>query len=205
MRIVRKDSGDTLIEVLVAMTALSVVITLSYAVMTRSFAQGQVSLERTATQGMVAGQISMLRDIFARHELSLAEMGTDTSGGWATIAGDYMTNVDLSVPTGAQILESARATTCGSNVDDTDKLFYLDPEGADDASIGLIPFSDENGFIRQGTFPKYGDGMWIEGYRITPSSTARPYYDFYVKACWDAAISGDRQVLVTNVRFYEAR
>lgn len=196
-RLIRQERGDTLIEVLVAMAALSVVVTLAYGVMTRSFAQGQIALERTTTQGMVAAQISMLRDTFARHEQAIRNGVSTSSTDWNTItksfaSGGYVQEV-TEVSTNA--VEACTFRTA--------RRFYFNPATTVVADkVKPIAFVDANR-MRQAVFPKYGDGLWIEGYKITPVSGARPYYDFYVKACWDAAISGERQTVVTNVRFYE--
>lgn len=197
MRLKRSEQGDTLIEVLVAVVALSIVVTLAYTIMTRSFAQGQIALERTTTQGMVAAQISMLRDMFARHEQAVRNGAVASSTPWGLMArdegsGGYVRNVTSVAAIATSI------TPCQFS---TNSRFYFAPTTGTSADIVPIPFIDARR-IRQATYPTYGDGLWIEGYKITPPG-ARPYYDFYVKACWDAAISGERQTVVTNVRFYE--
>ena len=178
------------------MAVLSVVVTMAYSIMTRSFAQGQIALERTTTQGMIAAQISMLRDTFARHEQAVRD-GT-VSGGteWRTIVNE--SNGYVKSVTSETQMSKALVSCDKSGVT---QPFYFDPTGVN-ATIRQ-DFPSARPVLRQGSAPKYGDGMWIEGYKITPTVGARPYYDFYIKACWDAAISGERQTVVTNVRFYE--
>lgn len=198
MRIGRRlERGDTLIEVLVAVVALSVIVTLAYTIMTRSFAQGQIALERTTTQGMVAAQISMLRDTFARHEQAVRSGASVSSTDWNTIVKSFASGGFV------QEVTAVNANAVDSCTFRTNRRFYFDPTTTVQADkIKPTVFVDAN-MMRQATLPKYGDGLWIEGYKITPTTGAKPYYDFYVKACWDAAISGERQTVVTNVRFYE--
>lgn len=197
---IKSERGDTLIEVLVAVVALSIVVTLAYTIMTRSFAQGQVSLERTTTQGMVAAQISILRDTFARHEQAVKNGASADSTDWYTIvkskaSGGY---VDVVSEVDMRTNNSLQPCIFGS-----ERRFYFNPASSVETERTVpISFIDAR-IVRQATSPTYGDGMWIEGYRITPAVGARPYYDFYVKACWNAAISGERQTVLTNVRFYE--
>lgn len=199
MRLKRSEQGDTLIEVLVAVVALSVIVTLAYTIMTRSFAQGQIALERTTTQGMVAAQIAMLRDIYARHEQAVQSGASATSTKWYDIVKTdgyvktYTSEADLRNNSG--VLEPC---VFGS---DTDKQFYFNPTSGPTSGVEVLLFTAAKR-EREGTFPSYGDGLWIEGYKIAQTNQ-KPYYDFYVKACWDAAISGERQTVVTNVRFYD--
>lgn len=200
MRLKRSEQGDTLIEVLVAVVALSVIVTLAYTIMTRSFAQGQIALERTTTQGMVAAQISMLRDTFARHEQTVRNGFDATSTQWYTIVktDGYVKNVatEADLENDTRVLDPC-AFGAGTQ-------FYFDPTKAA-ATTTANTFMTGKTPQREAVSPTYGDGLWIEGYKIYNSSTPskKPYYDFYVKACWDAAISGERQTVVTNVRFYE--
>lgn len=195
MRLVAHEKGDTLIEVLMAVVTLALVVTICYSVMTQGFAQGQVSLERTTTQGMLAGQLSIMRDLFNRHEAA-SSSGSPQPAEWT----DMLTHVTDIDDVTSDLNNARTACTIGGSK----QAFYFK---ADDVSTPIQPL----GFLsaktkRQATFPTYGDGMWLEGYRVAPGpgSDAQPYYIFFAKACWNAAISNELQSMVTNVRFYEA-
>ncbi|OYW85809.1 hypothetical protein B7Z17_01620, partial [Candidatus Saccharibacteria bacterium 32-49-10] len=58
----RRERGDTLVEVLLSITILAVAITAAYTIMSRMFAVGMVSLERSQTQAILNGQAAMIRD-----------------------------------------------------------------------------------------------------------------------------------------------
>lgn len=195
----RSERGDTLIEVLIAIASLSLIVTICYSVMTRGFAQGQIALERTTTQGMVSGQIATLRDIFSRHEL-LKQKGNEDPDWQKIVDVDGYSN-SIDPDTLNTSLQSARlACSLGTA---NHKAFYFDPN----APTPTTPKSfilTESGVHRVGSAPAYGDGMWIEAYKVDASGDdARPYYIFFVKTCWDASISGEEQSMVMNVRFYE--
>lgn len=199
------ERGDTLIEVLVAVTALALVVTVCYSVMTRGFAQGQVSLERTTTQGMVSGHIATLRDIFARHEQAKAS-GQPDPAEWTAIKGFLPDDIDPE-QMDSQLSDAREACTLGARAAvGTGREFYFNSTATATATTPLV-FNAANR-QRVASSPTYGDGIWVEGYRVYtdsgPLSDARPYYIFFVKACWDASISGERQTMVTNVRLYEA-
>ncbi len=208
---VRRERGDTLIEVLVAVTVLSLVVTLCYTVMTRGFSYGQVALERNVTQNMVNGQISILRDIYARQSEAVRSGNSGSVEDWNLVASRVVDDNGLlaggsplrpSGPTGARTVALNNANTaCQRN----SGAFYfgVNDEGVLQTTPTALPdIVPPASPVRAATYPNYGDGMWIEGYKLQENSGG-VYYDFYVKACWDAAIGSQRQSILTTVRFYE--
>lgn len=193
--------GDTLIEVLVAVTVLSLVVTLCYTVMTRSFSYGQVALERNITQNMLNGQISVLRDIYAR-----AHTG-GSAADWTEVSARVIDDNGLTAggnplgsgPQRTTVLNSAN-TACQRN----QGAFYFGTNAAGTIETApsvlptIVPPATP---VRTATYPIYGDGMWIEGYKLVDNNSV--YYDFYIKACWEAAIGGQLQSILTTVRFHE--
>lgn len=203
----RATRGDTLIEVLVAVTVLSLVVTLSYAVMTRSFSYGQVALERNITQNMVNGQISILRDIYARYSEAARSGNAGSVEDWNAISsrvtdsnGQLAGGVPLGTgPARTTFLNNAN-TACRRNAG----AFYFGVDNDGSLRTTAQPLAEVVAPatpVRTASYPLYGDGMWIEGYKLADNGSV--YYDFYVKACWDAAIGSQRQSILTTVRFYE--
>lgn len=204
----KNQKGDTLIEVLVAVTVLSLVVTLCYTVMTRSFSYGQVALERNVTQNMVNGQISILRDIYSRQSEAVRSGNNGSVDDWNQVALRVID--DNGLLTGGNPLRPGAARTTVLNNANTacqrnSGAFYfgVDDDGILDTSPTSLPdITPPASPVRAATYPNYGDGMWIEGYRLQENNGGI-YYDFYVKACWDAAIGNQRQSILTTVRFYE--
>ncbi len=203
-RLSHGERGDTLIEVLVAVVALSVIVTTSYTIMTRGFAQGQTALERTTTQGMLSGQIAILRDIFARHESALTS-GTAEPQEWIRLTS--MGPLPILKPTS---ITSANLAATGFNgrtpcsISAGVNPFYFDPNDVDISLRTTPTVFNLADVVRSASSPTYGDGIWLEGYKVDDGVGA-VYYIFFAKACWDASVSGERQSMVTAVRFYEPR
>jgi len=192
------ERGDTLVEVLLAVTILATSISMSYTIMTRMFAVGMVALERSQTQAILNGQAALLRD--AQHRY--------LTGGDATDWNDIATN-RIVLP--AQLQEDGCTPMTGSltpTFTTSGKWFFLDPTKAN----GVSPFKTVvDGSIvpspihipRTGTYPSYNDGIWIEGVKY--SAGGQSYYDFYLKACWDSPYASVRQQMKTVVRIFDAK
>ena len=192
-----RQRGDTIIEVLVAMTVLSLVVVTCYSIMTRGIAHVQISLERTTTQAMLAGEAAILRDAFRRYAQTSDPANSSEDDDWDTITSPGYVNElveNVSIPA-----DSAN----GCSVPGVDRFYFdpLDETNPRQPKKHISPLQT----VRAGTIPKYGDGMWIEGYKVEPLGPAKPYYDFYIKACWDSPYGGVRQALLTTVRLYDTK
>ena len=184
----KSQTGDTLIEVLLAMGVLSILITLSYAVMTRGFSLVQSSLDRTNTQALINGQASMLR---AAHDMAIDGVNPV-----------YWNEIKAKVPTEATtpspyISAATEAGAVGKQVGDgcsssftnyTSWNFYFDlyrTDGQNPLHPKTLGYNIASpSLLRVGTMPKAGDGLWIEGHTYTQASTKKKLYVFYIKSCW---------------------
>ena len=186
------ERGDTLVEVLLAITLMSVAITATYSIMTRMFATGMVAQERSQTQALMNGQAALIRDAQRR--------GDDD---WTAIVDHAVDRTSLSEVSG----DGCTATTYGGQNSPSTRWFYMDPAGAtgvagfktfkgDNSSNSLLP-----SMPRKASFPRIGDGLWAETVKYTTSGQV--YYDIYIKACWDSSYSNIRQQMKTIVRLYE--
>lgn len=186
----RRQSGDTLIEVLVAIAVLGAIITIAYGVMNQGFATAQNSLDRTNAQNVMNGQAALLR---AAHKRA-------SNGNPA-----YWNAIVSRLQSGAQVADG-----CASGA--RANLFFLNPDtaynpAAPATSGPLAPqlYPTTVPLVRQGTVARPGDGMWIELYR--EGAAADGYtYTFYIKSCWDATFGDGSSVqrqAKTIVRLYE--
>lgn len=195
-----RQRGDTLIEVLLAITVLATVISVSYAVMSRGFSESQIAYERTATQALMNGQSAMLRDAQERYIASRSNSSSPLRDktDWETIiSSTYMTTATTGI-------QESTETTCSTT---PTKAFYFrtDPASINDgfgtpAPYGSSSFSNDS---KPSTAGATGKGLRIEGLKFE-NAGGIPYYNFYIKACWLTPYGGSKQEMRTIVRLYES-
>lgn len=174
----KRERGDTLIEVLLAMGMLGVLITITYTSMTRSMAVAYNSLDRTNTQAMMNGQANILRAI---HSERLSGGGSPTL--WDSIESLAITDNDMT----EEVSDAAREDGCTFGGRLPEKRFYIDPTSnplalrlGSDVTITNVRDTTVSGG------PQLGNGLWIEAYKLTPrdgGGISDEVYTFYIKAC----------------------
>lgn len=178
--------GDTIIEVLFAMTILAMVVTITINLMNNGFASMMSSMDRTNVQAIMNGQAALLR-------ASRDKAVEGDTAGWNAIK-----NSVTAPPLGYSNIGTPAVSGCTP----AGKRFYFDPGAAE-------PWEpvDRTGSPtkRAGTYPVAGDGIWIEAYKIDPDGvgTQPNYYDFYIKSCWRGYGSNIDQEAKVIVRLYE--
>jgi prepilin-type N-terminal cleavage/methylation domain-containing protein len=183
--------GDSLIEVLLAMTILSIIAVGSILVMNRGNAIIQNALERTEVRAQVNTQTELLNYI---HDNNSAE--------WKQI-------VALSNPNApAQPINAASkcATTGTSFYIATSTQVHssgLNTPSAPAVSASVLGTNALNAGNK-------ASGIWIDAVRY-PAGTSngtsgapQPYTDFYIKACWlpIGSANGSASSSITIVRIY---
>lgn len=179
----RGQRGDTLVEVLLAFTVFGLVATLALRTMNSGFTQLLVSTQRSETQALINGQVALLR---AAHDKA--------------IAGDVGHWNNIKIIAGAN---STMPNASGCATTNSFGKFYFDTTDGS-AQDWMAPQSLTTGYTPSRpseSHPVPGNSMWIEATKVTPTTlNSKPYYDFYVKACWS---TGGVQELKTVVRLYE--
>lgn len=188
----REERGDTLVEVLLATAIMAFIVAGTSFIMNSGLAKTQLSLEHTETQARVAGQAAVLRALHAA-ALKSGEVDTEAKEIWNEV-----------VAYAASPSQATEEVVCDAGKV-SNRRFYFNTAGDSPASwlrpIGLPTGSEV--IPQNGTFvPVAGDGIWVEAYR-RGASPGYYYYDFYVKACWEAAGDQPRQSVRTVVRLYE--
>lgn len=188
----RRQAGDTLIEVLLATAILAFIIAGTSLIMNTGLSKAQLSLERTQVQASIEGQASILR---ALREAAIKGKSNEARDLWQRV-GSFAANSNNST--------AQRAVCAPGGFNGTRFVF---DNSSDSVSAWLNPSELPPITTPQDTLPtnasflpQPGDGLWIEAYK--PSGGPLPYYDFYIKACWDAAGSHPKQELKTVVRLY---
>lgn len=182
--------GDTIIEIMFATAIASLVIVLALAVMNRSFAQVQMSVETTFVRQSIDSQAEVIR--YARDAYLLDQ--TVNSGGpkvWRDIITTKATTIDPS--------SFGTCTPPGSAFFINRKPASDDP--SDDA-VNIDNLSVSSSYTAAETFARIGQGIWVEA--VKGGVVGGPQFiDFHIRACWEPPFAGSQNAtLGTIVRLY---
>jgi len=178
------ERGDTLIEVLVAITVLSAVIVGGLWIMNFGYSIANNAVERTQVQATMNGQLALIsyaRDAYLRANQQPTDAGSQM---WQAISAKIVNGAGNNNPHC-----NGTAPAPGNN------SFYLNDNLASLGTASVVNYSG----AAATTLAAPGAGMWVEARRAGGSI---PYVDFYVKACWQAIGSAPQQEARTVMRLY---
>lgn len=207
----RRDAqkGDTIIEVLLAVTVFSLIVVSALVLMNQGIATSQRALEISLARQQVDGQAETLRFLHGSY-VKAYQAGSTT---YDDAAGEYARIVALSkasrdggvtsvsefgtVPCNAPPVNSFVLNTRQGVLIDTSTIFQ-----APQSSPMLLYADDGTATASQ--------GVWIEALRSTESNPDAAqlrigYIDFHIRACWDAPGLSEPFNVGTIVRLYEPR
>lgn len=204
MRLARQsERGDTIIEVLFAVTVFAMVAVGSLSIMNQGTGSAQRSLEVTLVRAQIDAQAEAIRFIHQAYVTSY-QKNVEPAGiaaGWTDIVTNHKKDVPSAygaltadnkcpdaVPPNAFIMNARIATVSG--VTPT----MRPPEGS-----SLPPFAQVayNGDVLDQAY-----GMWVEA--VPSAATDGPdFVDFHIRACWDSPGAAIPVTLGTIVRLYE--
>ncbi|NCU30250.1 prepilin-type N-terminal cleavage/methylation domain-containing protein [Candidatus Saccharibacteria bacterium] len=200
MRNIDRQRGDTLIEVMLAITIAAVVVVMIMTLMNAGLSSLQNSIERSQVRSSMQGQISALQYI---RDDYMATSGTGVTGdSWESVTNPsppplgYLNSVGSSP---ISISDTTTISDCESKVQTT--AFYVDTSVSSPVKIEKY-----TGTIL-GTLPiaQPGEHMWIESYPpgIVLDSIVPGAVDIVVHACWEPLGGGALKHETTVVRLYD--
>lgn len=172
------QSGDTLIEVLLAVVILGAVIVASIAIMNRGLTAAQTSVEHSQVRLEINSQFEMLRqsrDAYIRNP--------------ASVNGQTWGAIVAAIPPTANLSYGAGCTTNQPGED-----FYLVQTTT---QIERRSYNDTQPTLASIA----GQGLWVEA-KKSDTTAAKPFVDFVVRACWVGPGSGEQRT-VTAMRLYD--
>ena len=199
--------GDTLIEVLFAVSVFSLVAVGGLAVMNQGSAASQRALEISLVRDQMDSQTDTLRFLNSSY-VSAFRSGatyppTTPAGQWAPMSASIKAK-----PIGT--LSSLGALSCltsfapGSFILNTQLATFADASNLHAATTyAQLNYS--------GTTLTSSGGLWIEAVRYDPATSGDAnqatigYIDFHIFACWDSPGQPVPVTLGTIVRLYEPR
>lgn len=200
----RKERGDTLIEVLFAVTVFSLIVVGSLTIMNQGLSASQRSLEITQVRQQIDGQAETLRYI---HDVYVAAyqpgMNPASLTGTAKQWNEIVTK--SSVTSASQF--GTDMDTCPTP---PTKSFIVDPKTAlYTTGSGAFTTPDTIATLTYGAGGVQSEGLWVEAVSSATSSDPEQqgvgYVDFHIRACWDAPGLNRPMNIGTIVRLYEPR
>ncbi|MCB9819899.1 prepilin-type N-terminal cleavage/methylation domain-containing protein [Candidatus Nomurabacteria bacterium] len=201
--------GDTIIEVMMALSIFSMIAVGALAVMNRSISMAQDALESTLVRNEIDAQAETLRFL---HHAYMAESSPNLAAG--TLANKFMDIIkDDNVITDGTASEFGKPT-CITEI--PQKAFAVNPingklipsgsiKPMSEAGSGVPPYSQLS--YPAPTAQPTAHGLWIEGVKsrsvtASGSSEIKPVVDFHIRACWSSAYSSQPRTIGTIVRLH---
>ena len=179
----QRQSGDTLVEVLMAIVVLSMVIVGAITLMARGLKASQLAVEHTQVRLQINAQAEMLRYL---RDAYIADPSSAGAQRWKAL----FTGTPLYADTTAS---NYNETACGVTSGKTG--FYLTQ------AAGNVDINQFDPGATPSTHAEPGKGLWIEMTRSTGISPA--YVDILFRACWSGIGDSADQQSVTAIRLYD--
>lgn len=184
--------GDTLIEVLLGITLLSMVIVGALSLMSFGIAQAQGAVEHSETRVQINAQAQLLEYLRDQY------IATNKAPGlWSTILTSSSPTYVKDIPSVTNE-PSQTDTTCTPLTDK--QPFYLAQTTTGNT---LNPPTIATVIGTAQTYAQPSQGLWIEAYRPLDVAASKKYIDFVIKGCWQGGGNGPLQVEASVVRLYD--
>lgn len=199
-----RERGDTLIEVLFAVTVMSLVIVMSLSIMNQGTSASLRSLQITLVRQEIDSQAEALRFLnsayVATYKSGYAPAATDTSA-----AAEYYRMIQAISNRGATSVSAfnGNAKACQA-IPNGSFLINARTAKYQRYSAGLFTSPEsyaQLSYKADGSI-NVGQGLWIEAVRSTPRG-GTSYTDFHIRACWGGPGTDIPMNLGTIVRLYD--
>ncbi len=208
----RHQRGDTLIEVLFAVSIFSAVAVGTIVIMNQGIASAQNALEINLVRNQIDTQAELLRHLNSAKLTSIGRNATTESAEWdkAVGAGSESSNAAHQPSAVADSYDSI--TTFDQCRPDNlpANAFFLDPKTGQ-VSRNFTPTVTFSQIQTPAGLPTESNMLWIQPVssandNSTTTLTLTKYYDFHIRACWDSSGAGGGVMkLGTIVRLYVPR
>lgn len=202
-----RQAGDTLIEVLFAVTVFSFVMVGSLTIMNQGTATSQRSLEITLVRQQIDAQAEALRlmhdSYVAAYKPGITYNLTDGPGNTSPAEEWYKMATSGAMVNSASAF-GATGITCpdpptNAFIIDTNALRF--ETGATVTAVAVGDTFAQVLYDGSGVYERAA-GIWVEGVRSN-GATGSEFIDFHIRGCWDAPGLSVPMTLATIVRLYE--
>lgn len=201
-----RETGDTLIEVLFAITIFSLILVTSLSLMNQGTSAALRSLQITLARQQIDSQAEALRFLSSSYVANYqAGYTPDTSDAITTPAEEYYKIIQRIIATGATSASDFAGGTATACPAAPAGAFILNTSTASLVTSGLtLTAADTYPQVVHAGATTTAYGIWVEAVRSDFDSTSRTRYtDFHIRACWGASGSGVPMKVATIVRLYE--
>src|SRR3989338_357897 len=204
----RRESGDTIVEVLFAVTIFSLVAVSGLSIMNQGLGMAQRSLEIGLVRQQIDMQADALRYLNNAYVSDYGKRGAPTEMWQQTIAAHAVNKAqDYSAMINDEKCQLPSTSGAVTIVGSDGSPFVLDISKLS-SSPGAAVTGDAATYAQVLTLDEgvaVGEGLWIQAVK-SPSSEDRPgFYDFHIRACWRSPGQVMPLTLGTIVRLYEPR
>lgn len=202
----RRQRGDTIIEVLFAVTVFSLIVVSAISLMNQGTAASQRSLEMTQVRQEVDSQAEALRFMHDSYvQAYFAGINLSSATGPAAEYAKVIKQIEDNAPPSASEFGTVPCDTPPPG------SFVLNPRTAT-VSLNSALFSYPSTYAKlvySGSTLTQAQGVWVEGVMSGTSADANQantgYIDFHIRGCWDAPGLEQPMNIGTIVRLYEPR
>lgn len=196
-----QEKGDTIIEVLFAITIFSLVAVGGLSIMNQGLGMAQRALEIGLVRQQIDSQADALRYLNHAYVADYGKRGQATEK-WQQV-------IDANAVTAAQEysamvsdrkcrVPSSRSFALNVRKLNTAPLIPITQASVDDMdTYSKIRYSDDDTAV--------SDGLWIQAVRSPAVENQPGFYDFHIRACWNSPGQAVPLTLGTIVRLYEPR
>lgn len=203
-----RQRGDTMIEVLFAITIFSMVAVIGLTIMNQGAASAQRSLEITLVRQEIDAQAEALRMIY---DEAITEKSTSGYGGSGVATSRWQEILDrrVAAATSFSSMVTADGTRCRLPSEITGAFVVNARTGAVDSApagwaaqpsiYARILYQDP----AEGNGIRFAEGIWIEAVNGSAAPGIPGYTDFHIRACWSTVGQNMPSTIGTIVRLYE--
>ena len=174
----RRQQGDTIIEVLFAITIFSLVAVGAMSIMNQGLAMAQRALEISLVRQQMDAQADALRFLNQAYISDFGKRGAPTKIWQQVITASA---VERAQDFSDMVADSrCRLPSVG------EQPFALDITKLD-GSPRLTPAANPATYakVRYDSSPAVAEGIWVQAVRSPLSADGKPgFYDFHIRACW---------------------
>ena len=211
-----REQGDTMIEVLLAVTIFSFVAVGGLTIMNQGAAAAQRSLEISLVRSQIDAQAETLRTMY---DAMIQERTTSGTGEaidrWEEVRS-HRKSAATQFPDDMIADGGGGSTICKHPADDINNSFVVDAvrgrsvdltsanSSAAEVFSRTIYLAGDPGFGGSGSLWR-AEGIWIEATGTTTAQlrAGSGYIDFHIRACWSTVGQDQPVTLGTIVRLYE--
>jgi type II secretory pathway pseudopilin PulG len=194
----KRQRGDTIIEVLFATTIFSMIAVSSLSIMNQGTAMAQRALEIGLVRQQIDAQADALRYLNQAYIADFGRGGPATALWNSVVLANAVTEA---VPFDSMVVNNKCVQPISAQ-----KPFALNIKKIDTNPL-LVSTATPATYaqVRYDTPIVTAEGIWIQAVRspVVPGKTG--FYDFHIRACWDTPGQPRPVTIGTIVRLYEPR